>query len=73
MAIESCTSCSSNNLAVQYAEQLAERARSSRSVPEPNAPGESNNRFVANGPTQITGPTVNGLGETVGQLINATA
>lgn len=74
MAVESCTSCSSaSNLAAQYAEQLAEGTRNRRAAEGLDKPGVSSTTVVTGNPAQNNRPTVNGLGETVGVLINTTA
>ncbi len=70
MAIDSCSSCGSGNLASQYIEQLTERGRLAR-VPDPDNPDTA--KRLPNHGAQLSGPTVNGLGETVGLLVNTTA
>ena len=67
MAIDSCSSCSSDNLTTQYIEQLAERSRASRRAEEAASQPKDNTA------AQHSGPTVNSLGETVGLLINTKA
>ena len=69
MAIDSCSSCSSDNLTTQYIEQLAERSRASRRADESAKQHNGNADSLA----QAGGPTVNGQGETVGLLINTKA
>lgn len=69
MAIDSCSSCSSDNLTTQYIEQLAERTRVSRRAEEAANRHNGNADSLA----QPGGPTVNGQGETVGLLINTKA
>lgn len=74
MAIGSCTSGSSN-LASLYAEQIAESRRSIRPQNEQadSNKAENGNNIQAVDNIGQNGPTVNGLGETVGLLINTTA
>ncbi len=70
MAIDSCSSCAAGNLATQYIEQSVQRSRLAQQA-DPNDPNGSHR--ILNGAAQASGPTVNGLGETVGLLVNTTA
>lgn len=70
MAIDSCSSCGGGNLTAQYSERLTERARLVRHDADRN--NAADNRAIPLA-VESGGPTVNGLGETVGWLVNTTA
>jgi hypothetical protein len=69
MSINSCSSCSSSDLATQYAEQLISKLQDRRqsAQSDPGAPNQSG------AGAQTSGATSNGLGENVGTLVNTTA
>lgn len=66
MAIDSCTSCSSSNLATQYAERLSEQSRTFL----PAGGGEPDS---ASADRLLNGPIRNTAGEAIGTLINTSA
>ncbi len=69
MAINSCSSSDSRNVATQYAEELAMKAQDRLRGTEPK-PDKSNQSGTA---PQAGGETVNILGERVGGLVSTSA
>ncbi len=71
MTINSCTSCSSSNLANYYAEQWANRSRGR--LPSGIEANKAMQPVQQEGFKRTSGATVNILGEVVGALINTSA
>lgn len=66
MAIDSCTSCSSSNLATQYAQRLSEQSRTL-------LPAGGSESTSVRAETPLDGPILNAAGEAIGTLINTSA
>jgi len=77
MAIGSCSSCSSGNPVTQYLQQLnkppTQEELIKRAQQDPDDPASRSKPGQAVDSTRPAGPTVNGQGQPVGALVNATA